>query len=209
VTIKDILAAGTLRRFDSKQTILSQGAPGDSIHLLLSGGVKVSLTARDGKETILDILSEGDFFGEMSLFGKQPRSASLITLVPSVTLQIDHAAFVEMLSIYPNMSINLIAVLMSRLRMMDGLLSDLLSLDAEERIAKRIVALSKIYGTSSAGGGLRITLKMSQQDIASMVGLSRESVNKCLRAWEESGLIATDSGFLTLKYPDRLGAMAS
>jgi len=199
-----ILASGSRKRVDAKDVVFNRGDPGNDIYFLLSGGVKVSTLSREGKEIIFDVLVAGDFFGDMSLFDDKPRTGTVTALVPSAFLSMGRAKFLDLLEKYPAVSIRLIKTLTERLRLMDSFLEDVLFLDAEARLAKRVVALSRIFGQEGENGEIRIDLKMSQQEMANLVGIARESVNKHFKGWEKSGVIGLEKGCLVLQQPQML-----
>lgn len=202
-----ILAMGSRRRVDAKDVVFNRGDPGNDIYFLLSGGVKVSTLSREGKEIIFDVLVAGDFFGDMSLFDDKPRTGTVTALVPSAFLSLGKAKFLDLLEKYPAVSVRLIKTLTARLRLMDTFLEDVLFLDAEARLAKRVVALSRIFGQEGKNGEIKIDLKMSQQEMANLVGIARESVNKHFKGWEKSGVIGLDKGCLILQQPQLLEAL--
>jgi CRP-like cAMP-binding protein len=204
-----ILNSGSRKRAEAKEVVFNRGDTGSDIYFLLSGGVKISTLSREGKEIIFDVLVEGDFFGDMSLFDDKPRTGTVTALVPSAFLVLGKARFLELLEKYPGVSIRLIKTLTARLRLMDTFLEDVLFLDAEARLAKRVMALSRIFGQEGKNGEVRIDLKMSQQEMANLVGIARESVNKHFKGWEKSGVIGLDKGCLILQQPELLESMVA
>lgn len=176
--------------------------------IILSGGVKVSAQSADGKEIIFDLLSEGDFFGELSLLDDRPRTATVTTLVPSVLIVLKREFFMPFLESNPITAIRLLHMLACRLRAMDAFLEDVLFLDSETRLAKRVMALENIYG-KIVGDTIQIELKVSQQDIANLVGITRERVNKLLKKWERARIISLHHGHLTIQNPALLQKLAS
>jgi len=205
--LTSILGSGSRRRMDAKEIVFNRGDTGTEIYFLLSGGVKVSTLSREGKEIIFDVLVAGDFFGDMSLFDDKPRTGTVTTLVPSAFLVLGKTKFLDLLEKFPAVSLRLIKTLTSRLRLMDTFLEDVLFLDAEARLAKRVVALSRIFGQEGKNGEIKIDLKMSQQEMANLVGIARESVNKHFKGWEKSGVIGLDKGCLILQQPQLLESL--
>lgn len=204
-----LLQAGTRRHLAAKDIVFNRGEAGSRIYFILNGGVRVSTLSRQGQEIIFDVLVTGDFFGEMSLFDDKPRTGTVTTLVPTTLFMLGKNEFLAALEKCPAISIRLIRALVSRLRMMDSFIEDVIFLDAAERIAKRVIALARLFGRQGEGDEIRIDLKVSQQELANLVGITRESVNKQFREWEKSGIIAIDKGCLILEQPKFFEALAA
>lgn len=195
-------------RLPAKKEIYRRGEPGKEMCIVLSGGVKVSSLSAGGKEIIFDLLSEGDFFGELSLLDGEPRTATVTTIVPSVLVVLEQSFLMPFLETNPITAIRLLHLLAHRLRAMDTFLEEVLFLDSETRLAKRVIALENIYGKAS-GNAIQIELKISQKDIASLVGITRESVNKLLKKWEKAKIVSLQQGCLTIQNPPLLQKLAS
>ena len=195
-------------RLPAKKVVYRRGESGKEMCIVLSGGVKISALSASGKEIIFDLLSKGDFFGELSLLDGDPRTATVTTLVPSVLIVLQRSFFIPFLEEHPVVAIRLLHLLAHRLRAMDTFLEEVLFLDSETRLAKRIVALENIYG-KAAGNAIQIELKISQQDIASLVGITRERVNKLLKKWEKAKIVSLQHGCLTIQNPQLLQGLAS
>lgn len=184
-------------RLPEKKQVYRRGESGNEMCIVMSGGVKVSTLSSDGKEIIFDLLSEGDFFGELSLLDGKPRTATVTTLVPSVLVILERDFFMSFLESNPTTAIRLLHILVRRLRSMDKFLEEVLFFDSETRLAKRVVALKDIYG-KEIDSPARIELKVSQQEIASLVGITREQVNRHLKKWERAGIVSMQQGRLTI-----------
>ena len=195
-------------RLPEKKEIYRRGESGSEMCIVLSGGVKVSTLSADGKEVIFDLLSEGDFFGELSLLDDKPRTATVTTLVPSVLVILERKFFMPFLEHNPSTAVRLLHILAHRLRAVDTLLEEVLFFDSETRLAKRVMALKTIYGKVS-GNTVQIELKVSQQDIANLVGITRERVNKHLKTWERAEIISLQQGRLTILNLPLLQKLAS
>lgn len=208
-SLASILSAGSRKRVESKDVVFIRGDVGNEIYFLLSGGVKISTLSRAGKEIIFDVLVAGDFFGDMSLFDDKPRAGTVTALVPSDFLVLEKDAFFDILGKYPSVCIRLIKTLTARLRLMDTFLEDVIFLDVEARLASRVIALSHIFGQEGKDGAIKIDLKMSQQELANLVGITRESVNKHFREWEKSGVIGLEKGCLIVQQPRILKSLVA
>jgi CRP-like cAMP-binding protein len=195
-------------RLPAKKEVYRRGEAGSEMCIILSGGVKVSILSADGKEIIFDLLSEGDFFGELSLLDGKPRTATVTTLTPSVLVILERDFFMPFLESHPASAIRLLHLLARRLRAMDAFLAEVLFLDSETRLAKRVVALQNIYG-KTIGDAIHIDLKVSQQDIANLVGITRERVNKHLKKWERAEIISLQQGRLLILDLPQLQKLAS
>jgi len=195
-------------RLPEKQEVYRRGEPGKEMSIVLSGGVKVSTQSLDGKEIVFDLLSEGDFFGELSVLDGEPRTATVTTIVPSVLVILERSFLIPFLEANPVAAIRLLHLLAHRLRATDTFLEEVLFLDSETRLAKRIVALEDIYG-KVVGNTIQIEVNVSQQEIANLVGITRESVNKLLKKWERDKIISLQQGCLTIQNHQLLQKLAS
>ncbi len=195
-------------RLPEKVEVYRQGESGHEMCIVLSGGVKVSTLSADGKEIIFDLLSEGEFFGELSLLDGKPRTATVTTLVSSVLVILERDFFMPFLQDNSATAIRLLHILAHRLRAVDTFLQEVLFFDSETRLAKRVMALQEIYG-KTVGSAVQIELKVSQQDIANLVGITRERVNKHLKKWERAKIVSLQQGRLTIQNLPLLQELAS
>lgn len=169
--------------------VCRQGEPGEALYIVMSGKLKVTTQSEDGREVILAILEDGDTFGEMSLLDGRPRSASVSTVQESELLVIKRHDFLSCLERHPKVSIALLVILSSRLRDIDAMVEDMRFLDIRSRLAKTLLRLAQQHGRTTPGGGVRLDLNLSQEDLGNLIGATRESVNKQLRSWEEDGVL--------------------
>lgn len=195
-------------RLPGKKRVYRRGDAGEEMCIILSGGVKASTMSPDGKEIIFDLLSEGDFFGELSLLDGRPRTATVTTLVPSVLAVLRRDFLMSFMESSSITAIRLLHLLACRLRAADAFLEEVIFLDSETRLAKRIMALKEIYG-KVVGSTAQIELAVSQQDIASLVGITRESVNRHLKKWERAKIISLQQGRLAIHNLPRLQELAT
>jgi CRP-like cAMP-binding protein len=171
---------------------------GDQLLILLKGHVKVSLMSADGKEVILSILEPGDVMGEMALFDGETRSATLTTMDACRFLALWRRDFLPFLERNPQVALKLLAGLSRRLRSTNDLVGNLSFLNLSARLARVLISLSKHYG-KSIPSGTAISLKLSQEELGNLVGVSRESVNRQIRAWVEADVLEYTHGTLILK----------
>jgi CRP/FNR family cyclic AMP-dependent transcriptional regulator len=198
----------TVRRFAKGALLVVEGEPGDAFHLLLEGSVAVVRIAPDARETILSILKEGDFFGEMSLFDSSPRSASIKALTAVEVGVIEQAAILDLIERNPSIGRALVVSLSRRLREANTLIAATTSSDIRSRLALLLLNLTSNFG-EAAENGTRITLRLTNQQMADMIGTTRETVNRTLnKFWDEriidmrtSNIIVTDKTKLETLLP--------
>jgi CRP/FNR family transcriptional regulator, cyclic AMP receptor protein len=181
------------KNYPKTAVVLTEGEMGDSLYMIQSGRVKVVIGDEDGREIILKILGAGDFFGEMSMIDKQPRSASVTTLEPSVFLILSHGAFEKCIDQAPRIGNFVMRVLAQRVREADKKIGTLALMDVYGRVASTLLELA-VY----KNGTLMVGEKLSQQDLANMVGASREMVNRILKDLADRGFISVESKSITI-----------
>lgn len=197
--------AGRIRRrhFPKGEVIFHRGDAGSVLYIIRSGQVKITLFSEQGQEAVLALLMPGDFFGELALFDGRPRSATAIAVEPTETIALHRDDFLEFIRRHPEVTINMFAVLSSRLRQTDELLEDTVFLDTPARLAKRLLELADTHGINTEKG-TEINLRLTQQDLANLVGTTRETVNKELKAMRNRGLVAVERGRITILRPAAL-----
>jgi CRP/FNR family transcriptional regulator/CRP/FNR family cyclic AMP-dependent transcriptional regulator len=191
------------RSFRRGEVIFHKGDPGATLYIILSGQVKIVLPSEGGEEAVLGVLDEGEFFGELSLIDGHPRSATIMATQPTEALVLHRDEFVAFLEANPRVAIDLLHIFCQRLRETDEFVEDAVFLDVPGRLAKKLLELAGEYG-QSGGGGTMIGLRITQQELATMVGATRESVNKHLRAYRARGIIEIDRQRITIIRPDDL-----
>jgi CRP/FNR family cyclic AMP-dependent transcriptional regulator len=155
--------------------------------------VKIFIGDEEGREIILKLLGTGHFFGEMSMIDQQPRSASVTTLEPTTCLILSHHAFEHCLERAPRMANMVLRVLAQRVREADRKIGTLALMDVYGRVASTLLELAV-----NTNGKLVVSEKLSQQDLANMVGASREMVNRILKDLSDRGFIAVESKSITI-----------
>ncbi|HEX9576472.1 MAG TPA: Crp/Fnr family transcriptional regulator, partial [Myxococcales bacterium] len=176
------------RSADAGSVIVSQEEAGDALFVLFSGKVKVVLYGETGREIILSILRGGDFFGEMSLLDRQPRSANVVAVEDSQLLGLDREAFQTHLTTHPTTALAILAEMSRRLRHADEVIGNLALLDVYARVARTIRDLAQKQG-EPVDGGLLIKERPTQQEIAGLIGTSRETVSRALNDFTRRGLL--------------------
>jgi CRP/FNR family transcriptional regulator, cyclic AMP receptor protein len=182
--------ASFLRRLDFRkgEVLCSNGEEGDTLFIIISGKIKISRKSRSGDEMILAFLSAGDFCGEMALLDGLPRSADAIAVEDSSIYILTRPDFLSYVINNERAVKSILSTLSKRIRRADDFLSDVFFLHVGKRLAKKIVEIAISNGYPSQHGG-PVTLNVTQQMLASMIGATRESVNKELRTLHERGLI--------------------
>jgi CRP-like cAMP-binding protein len=192
-------SGGRTRRVGAKELIVSKGDIATQLFFILDGRVKVSASSEDGKEIIFAILGPGELFGEIALIEGTEHSGSVQALEPTELRSFNRRDFLALLHDQPSFTLSLLTTVCSRLRSASELVEDISFLPLPVRLAKRLLALARSYGTPS-GQGLRIELHLCQQELANMVSTTRESVNKQLAVWHKEGLISTRNGYLAITH---------
>lgn len=180
--------------------ILSQGAAGDSLFLIQSGQVKVSVVAEDGREVILSVLGPGNFFGEMALLDDEPRSAHVIAMEDTLLFVLRRDDFRGRLKLSPELSVSLLGELSQRLRRADDTIASLMLLDVNGRIAHLLLELAREEG----GNGITITRRLTHASLGQMVGASRETVSRTMRNLVTRNLISVTRREINLLDSDAL-----
>ena len=181
------------RTYAKNAVVLTEGEMGDSLYMIQSGKVKVVIGDEEGRELILKILGPGDFFGEMSMIDKQPRSASVTTIEPATFLVLSNAAFERCVEQAPRIANMVMRILAQRVREADRKIGTLALMDVYGRVASTLLELA-VY----TNGKLVVGEKLSQQDLANMVGASREMVNRILKDLSDRGFISVESKSITI-----------
>jgi len=172
------------RTYPKNSVILFEDDPGDALYVVGKGQVKVVLIGEDGREVILSVLGEGEFFGEMALIDDQPRSAHVIAMEDSTLLVVRREDFQGILTQQPLLALALLRELTRRLRRVDEKVGSLVLLDVHGRVAQLLLDLA------DEAGGAHITRRLTHHTIAQMIGSSRETVSRTMRELVEKGLIA-------------------
>ncbi|OLB52438.1 MAG: hypothetical protein AUI13_13930 [Gemmatimonadetes bacterium 13_2_20CM_2_69_23] len=189
------------RSYPRNSVILFEDDPGDALYVVAKGQVKVVLIGEDGREVILSVLGEGDFFGEMSLIDEEPRSAHVIAMEDSNLLVIRREDFQSILQQAPGIAMGLLRELSRRLRRVDEKVGSLVLLDVNGRVAQLLLDLADEAGSSRITrrlthhtiaqmiGSSRETRRLTHHTIAQMIGSSRETVSRTMRELVEKGYI--------------------
>jgi CRP-like cAMP-binding protein len=190
------------RSFRKGETIFLRGDPGESFYVVETGRVKISLASSDGKEMILALLGEGDFFGDLALLDGASRSADAVAVDPSRVQLLHRSDFRAFLEAHPSVPFVLLSFLTGRLRHNAEIIEDAAFLDIPARLARVLLQLAN-DGAPEADA-VPVTPRLTQAELAGMVGATRESVNRWLRFYERQGVIRPDHGKIAILRPDVL-----
>ena len=171
------------------EILFRQGDPGDSLHIVTEGRLKVFVAAEPGDEIMVAILGRGDCVGELSLIDGEPRSATVEALGPARTVALLRTEFQRALRENPRMIEALVNTLADRLRQTTTLAADLAFLDLRGRLAKKLLDLAAEHGKRSPYGAIEIAVPLTQFDLAAMMGVTRESISKQIGWFEQAGAI--------------------
>src|SRR6266513_1903184 len=208
LTTAELVGLASLMRprpYAKDEVIYLRGDPGTAFYVIASGKVKITLTSPDGKELILRRLGPGGFHGELALLDDEPRSADAVATDASVLLVLQRDAFRRFLAEHPDVAIKLLGTVSQYLRRNADLIQDATFLDVPARLARILQELAGAPGASELPPpGAVLPDRMKQGELASLVGATRESINKWLGSFEKQGLIRLDKGQITLLRPTGL-----
>jgi CRP/FNR family cyclic AMP-dependent transcriptional regulator len=197
-TLESLTRLARIRKCAPREIIVYQDEPAAGVQLMTVGRASVSVTTRDGRATTIGELGPGEIIGEISLLDGGTPSATVTAITRTELICIDRQPFLDLLEQKPRMCIGLLAVIAGRLRRLTRWADDLAGLPLPARLAKCLMALLTEHGQQTGPRRVRIGLKISQNDLATRVGGSRESVNKTLRRMERSGVLTQEAGHLVI-----------
>lgn len=189
--------------FRQHETILRQGDLGEMLYLIQSGRVRIYVLGEEGQEISVRLMGPGEVFGELALIDDLPRSASAVAMEDTVVLTLSRRAYLYHLRRCPQLALNFMRTLSTRLRYTTIQAGSLAFLDVYRRVARKLLELAESYGVTEAEG-VRIAVPLTQQELATMVGASRESTNKALGAFRRQGLIRLRRGQIVVVKPQAL-----
>jgi CRP-like cAMP-binding protein len=202
-----LVQVSRVRRLAPREELVHKGDEGGQIFLIVKGSLKATTPSREGSEVAFSIMGPGEVCGELALLAGGRRTASMAALDECELLVLDRRDFVPVLRSRPEVAIKLLEVLAERVRRISELMEDIQFLNLPSRLAKKLLHLARSYGTRTPDG-VQIDLRLSQTDLGELVGTSRESVNKQMRAWTDEGLVSMRSGVVTLRRVDALETLA-
>src|SRR5437588_1009896 len=185
------------RAFRAGEVIFHRDDPGQVLYMIKEGKVKICIISPDGQEISLAVLGKGEYFGEFALLDGLPRSTDAIALEKVECYSLQRSDFHHAIMKNPKIAIQVLEALTKRLRNTTAMVEDLIFLDVYGRVAKKLLELADAHGVKT-DDGIRIDVRLTQQELASMVGGSRESVNKVMGYFTDKDFISTDKHRITL-----------
>ncbi len=192
-----------IKAYKTREEICRRGEAGSQIFVIAKGKVSLHTDSDDGKELGFGFMGAGEIFGEIAVFDGGERTATVKAIEPAELLVIEKRDLMPFLQKNPNVAVQLLATLASRLRRTDEHFEDIFFRNLPGRLAKKFINLASTYGQQT-DEGVHINLKLSQGEIGKLTGATRESINKQMRAWEADGLINCKKGYITIKELDKL-----
>ncbi|MBK5225302.1 MAG: Crp/Fnr family transcriptional regulator [Thermoleophilia bacterium] len=205
--LDDIVPSVVKRRLKSNTVIFHENDPAAAFYLVKSGRVKIYKVGPDGREQVLAILSEGQIFGDVPAFDGGPYPATAATMVDSEIYLLRSEDFQDLVRRYPEVALKIIRVLGQRLRQSMELVRDLSFKQVPHRLAGLLLKMSEEYG-SETGEGILIDLPLSRQELADIVGTSRETITRELKKMEREGMLKVDRRLITIADRERLQTWA-
>jgi CRP-like cAMP-binding protein len=193
------------RRYARGQVIFVTGDPGTGLYLVERGRVKLLRASAEGRELVLRVAGPGEVFGELALLDDEPRSADAVALEPCQLLLLAAADFRRFLDGQPGVARRLLALLSRRLRATTRQAEEAAFLGVPARLARLLVTLAEAEADGPPGAaGVTLGARLTQAELAALIGATRESVNRCLGDYERRGLVRRDGGRLTVLRPEAL-----
>jgi CRP-like cAMP-binding protein len=202
--LDQLLKFAKLRRARPGEVLFQKGDPGDGLLGIMTGRIKISTISAEGKEIVLNILGPGELFGEIALIDGKDRSADATVMETAELVVIDARDFMPFLEERPDLTTRLLVMLCERVRWVNDLYEDAVFMHLPARLAKHLIRLGETFGVEADDGSLRISLKLSQQDLGNLMGTTRESVNKQMRGWIDDGVVTVEAGYITIRDRDQL-----
>jgi CRP/FNR family cyclic AMP-dependent transcriptional regulator len=187
------------RVFQAGTNIITAEQPGEVVYVILRGAVKIYQDQADGTRVILALLGPGDIVGEMSLVDSAGRSANVVTIEDSNLLWMERRAFQHCLETIPEMNKNLVRILSHKIRLASAQIQALATLDVYGRVARQFLAFAEKYGEPNDEGAIFIPIRLTQSDLAELVGASRKRVNQVMVSFKKQELISVNAeGYITV-----------
>jgi CRP/FNR family transcriptional regulator, cyclic AMP receptor protein len=195
VTIRQLSALSIRRSYGSGAIVFSQADPGDALYGVVTGKIRISASSPDGREMFLNIMEPGDTFGEIALLDGRHRTATACATVPSELIIITRDHFLELLKAEPELVSHVVQLLCERIRWTSNLAEESALLGVPERLARRLLSLGRLHGQKTPKG---VELRISQEEVAHFLGLSRQVVNQYLQDWKGQGWLMLSRGKIVI-----------
>lgn len=191
-----LLARARVRRFEAGEIIFLMGSSGNSMMAVLGGDVRISVPSPDGREIVLAILHENEYFGEIAMLDGKERTADARAMTSCTLAILERRDVLALFERNPGGWARMVEVLCERLRATDQHVAEIALLKLPIRLAKALLRTIKAKGADRPAGGNAVPL--SQRELGALVGAARESVNRCLREWQRSGVVRVDGNIITI-----------
>ena len=198
--LRGMMSQTTLRR---GEVLFNEGDSGDRLYILLTGKVKLGHTSVDGRENLLAVLGPGEVVGELTLFDPGPRSTTATAVATTELLALEHNQLMGFIDSHPTLAKDMLRALAVRLRRTSIALADLVFSDVPGRVAKALLDLAERFGAPTEDG-IHVPHDLTQEELAQLVGASRETINKSLAEFVSRGWIRLEGRAVTLIDVERL-----
>lgn len=205
--LEALAAATTTRRLAAREELYHKGDVASQVYVVASGRLKVTSTSSEGDEVVLNLIDAGEVVGELPMLVGGRRTATIVALEPSELVVLERREFLRFLREHPESAVVLLTVMAERVVRLSECLEDTIFLGVGVRIAKRLLLLADQFG-EERGGAVVVSVRLSQGELASYVGTTRETVNKQMRAWTESGVLVMEAGAITIHRREELERLA-
>lgn len=207
--LESMAAMAHVRHCAPRGTVVTEEAPADGLYLITRGRASVSVAGRDGAALTIGELGVGEIIGEISLLDGGTASATVTAMTSLELIAIDRDGFLRLLDRHPRVAVSLLPVLAKRLRRLTRWADDLAALPVPSRLAKCLIALMAEHGQQIGARRIRLGVRLSQQDLGMRIGVTRESINKHMRRWEQVGILHREAGHLVVTDVDKLRSLAA
>ncbi len=191
------------RTYTRGDIIFQKDDPGQSLFIIEDGSVRIYVPGAQGMDLTLAVMGGGDFFGDLSLLDGRPRSASASALAETVVVTVERSDFTGLLRSRPEASLAILAEIAKRVRDTDQMATDLAFLDVGGRLARKLSELAGSHGVQR-DGGILIDIPLTQEELANMIGVTRESVNRNLGVFRRLGFVSREGRKVLVRNPDGL-----
>ncbi|MGH6894474.1 MAG: Crp/Fnr family transcriptional regulator [Dongiaceae bacterium] len=206
--LERLSALSVTKQLDRREALFNRGDEGDALYAVVEGLVRIWVGSDSGKELTFSMMEPGDVFGEIALLDGLPRTANATAQETTLLLVMQRSAFLSVIENEPSLARHIIELLCERMRLKTDLLSDFAFADLPVRLARKLGDLVMAHGEID-GNEARLGRRFSQTELAQMLGVSREAINKQLSAWSHKGLVSTEDGGLTILDLNTLRMQAS
>jgi len=190
-------------KLSRSEHLFMEGDDGDALYVVLDGKMKLTRAAADGRENLLAVIGPGEMFGELSLFDPRPRTSSASAVTDAVLASLRHEHLLPLLRERPEVSQHMLRALVQRLRRANDVVADLVFTDVPGRVAKNLLDLADRFGTAEPDG-LHVHHDLTQEELAQLVGASRETVNKALADFAARGWLQISARSVLILDQERL-----